>query len=188
MKFNRTWIGLTLGLACACGMLGTAYAFSALADDAGATSAFASGKHFWQRMRAGRGARQAAVLHFVDKLGLSDAQRGLALQEARAAQAIVEQARRDAARILVIAHDARKSGQTVDARAELKALRQRTQAQLEPLGRQVVGSLTAEQRQLIVDENARRGRTFDEARLVRRTASLLALPMTVALLEARMTR
>jgi hypothetical protein len=187
MKFNRTWIGWTLGVACVCGMLGTAYALSDLADGA-ATSAVASGKQFWQRIRAGRAAKHAAILRFVDKLGLSDAQRGLALQQARAARAIVDQARSEAARILVKSDDARKSGQTVDARSELKALRQRTLEQIEPLARQVVASLTAEQHQMIVDENTRRGRTFDENRLVRRTALLLAQPMTVALLEARMTR
>jgi hypothetical protein len=186
MKLNRTWIGWTLGILCVCGMLNAAHAVAAFVD--GGAGAAASGKHFWQRMRAGRGAREATLLHFIDKLGLSDAQRGAALQEARAAQAIVEGARRDAARILVSAREAKKSGQNVDARAELKALRQRTRAQLEPLGRQVVASLTAEQHQMIVDENTRHGRTFDEQRLVRHTASLLARPMTVALLEASLTR
>jgi Spy/CpxP family protein refolding chaperone len=188
MKMNRKWIGWTLGVLALCGTLSAASAVNDALDATDANSTIERGEGFWQRMRARHGAQRRALVRLVQKLGLSDAQCGLALQESRNTQPIVEQARREAARILIDAEDAGKSGRSSDVRERLKILRQQTFRKIEPMARQVVAALTPEQRQMIEAEASKHGRSFDEERFVRRTAFLLARPMTAALLEARLGR
>ena len=176
------------------GVLGVCTVFSAAAA-AGDASGGSNGTQVVERgakeAPAGRrehGARRQALVRFVRKLGLTDAQESLALQQTKSAQPIVEQARRDAARILVDADAARTRGEKVDVRAQLKSLRQATLAKLEPMAQQVLASLSPEQHKMIEDASTKRGGTFDEARLVRRTAIALSRPMTAAILEAHLAR
>jgi hypothetical protein len=180
------WIGCALGVLGLCGTLTAASVVGDTLDGTGAKNRVERGEQALQRGRGRHGAHRVALARFVNKLNLTDAQRGLALQEARGTQPIVDQARRDAARILVAAEDARAGGQTVDVRAELKSLRQQTFEKIAPMARQVLASLTPEQHQAIADAAAKHGRKVDEDRLVRRTAFLLTRPMTAAILEARL--
>jgi hypothetical protein len=188
MKMNRNWIGWTLGLVAVCVTVTAAAALDNAVHTTNGASAIekttqplASGGH-------GRAMHRFAAARFLRKLGLSDAQRALALQEAKSTQPIVDAARRDAARILVDADDAKSRGERVDVRGELEALRGTTLAKLEPMAQRVIDSLSPEQRKTIEDASTKRGRAFDAKRLVRRTARLLARPMTAAILEARLTR
>jgi Spy/CpxP family protein refolding chaperone len=188
MKMNRSWIGWTLGILGLCGTLSAAGAAGEGQTGSGTRSALERGDGFRQGSKDHHGARRRAVSGFLRHLNFSDAQRGLALQAARNAQPIVEEARREAARILVQAEDAGQNARSSAVREQLKSLRQQTFQKIEPLARQVVAALTPEQRQRIEDAARKHGRTFDEDRLVRRTARLLARPMTEALLEARLAR
>jgi len=192
MKMNRNWIGSTLGLVAVCV---TVTAATALDNVARATNDTPSGARAIETTAQpltpgghGRAMQRWAAARFVRKLDLSDAQRALALQEAKSTQPIVDAARRDAARILVDADDAKSRGDRVDVRGELEALRSATLAKLEPMAQRVIDSLSPEQRKTIEDASTKRGRAFDEKRFVRRTARLLARPMTAAILEARLTR
>jgi hypothetical protein len=180
---KMTW---TLGVLGVCAMLSAAAVASDTNGATSGTSVAERGDSKPAQARHAQSARRFAA--FVRKLGLTDAQRSLALQQAKSTQPIVEQARRDAAQILVDADAARSRGEKVDVRAELKSLRQATLTKLEPMAQQVIGSLTPEQHKIIEDASTTRGRTFDEARLVRRTAIALSRPMTAAILEARQTR
>lgn len=195
MKMTRTWIGWTLRVLCLCGTLSAAGAAS---DAVGSTRAalgvtdrsggLERGDGSGERHHARPGAERRGALRLLRRLDLSDDQCGLALQESRSARAIVEQARREAARILIEAEDAGNGARSDDVRARLESLRQETSAKLAPLARQVLATLTPEQHRRIEEHAARRGRSFDEQRLVRRLSFLLARPMTTALLEARLDR
>jgi len=130
------------------------------------------------------------ALRAIDALGATDAQKALLLEKARAAQPVVDAARKEAAGTLAKAYETVKAGgdrraAREAARASMRSIRERTRAQLEPLARAVLESLTPEQRQKIAGRAAARGGSFDEGRFVRRLGRMLARPMTVALLESR---
>jgi hypothetical protein len=193
MNMNRKWMGWTLGVL---GFFGTLTAANALNFAQGDDGTGSNGIKVVERGEpgagkaafAGRHGRRMAAAHFLQKLNLTDAQRALALQQALNTQPIVDQARRDTARILVAAEDARSKGQKVDVREQLKTVRQQTLAKLEPMAQQLIASLTPDQHKMIEDASTKRGQAFDEKRLVRRTAILLSRPMTAAILEARLGR
>jgi Spy/CpxP family protein refolding chaperone len=136
--------------------------------------------------------RRARANRLIRSLDATDAQRALVLEKARAAAPIVAGARDEARRIVARAWVAAGEKAGTDrksiragVREEMKALRERTRAQVEPLARDVAASLTAEQRAKIEAAFAKKGRTLDDAKLTRIAARLISRPMTVAYLEAR---
>jgi hypothetical protein len=128
-------------------------------------------------------------------LNVTDDQRRTALEKARAAAPIVSAARDEARRVVAQARAAAAKDPAADRKAlresvrtQLQALRERTRGQVEPLAKDVLASLTPEQRAKIDAAAAKRGRTVDEGRLTRRVARMLARPMTVPYLEARLAK
>lgn len=129
---------------------------------------------------------------FLRSLEITDAQRGIALQEARLAAPIAESARDEARRILARAWAQAQNGGDRQAlresvRAQIKTLRENAFTNVEPLARRLLSTLTPEQRARIEAAAKARGRSVDEDRLVRRAAFLLTRRMTVPMLEARQT-
>src|SRR5262249_49882348 len=118
--------------------------------------------------------RRQRVMEFLASLQVTDDQRRVVLEKAKAAAPIVAGAKDEARRIVAQAlANATRAGR-VDRKAarlavgaELKALRERTRAQLEPLAKDVVGSLTPEQKQKLQEAATKRGRTLDDAKLAR---------------------
>lgn len=150
-----------------------------------------------------------------DVLAITPEQRRLFVEKARVAQPILEQARKDLAAALVGVRDARgaaKSATTATpaekpkdeaARAAAKAAKKaerealmapvkaaRTKAleALSPLARDVVASLTAEQRARLEGFAAARGRKLDEKRLERFVIGMFRKPMALAMAEAELNR
>ena len=130
-------------------------------------------------------------------LELTDDQRRVVLEKARAAEPIVAQGRRDRAKLLVAERDARRA-RTADAprptaedraaqRAARRAVREKLAADLAPLAKDVVATLTTEQRARLEGFAAAHGRKVTDETLVRRTSRMLARPMTVPMLEARLS-
>lgn len=128
----------------------------------------------------------------LDRIQWTDAQRELALQQARAAQPIVARARRDRERIRIEAREAARSGERSEvreaARAQLRALRDSRRSALEPLARPLLAALTPEQRRTLEELAAKRGRTLSEEQLMRRIERVLARRRTVPKLEAQLGR
>lgn len=125
-------------------------------------------------------------------LDITDQQRQTALEKARAAAPIVSSAKEEARRIVAQAWAAAAKDPNADRKAlrdsvrtQLRALREKTRGQVEPLAKDVVASLTPEQRAQLDAAAAKHGRTVDDDRLVRRVARMLSRPMTVPYLEAR---
>lgn len=133
------------------------------------------------RFRAHRH-RRAEMLR---TLGVTADQQRAALEKARAAQPVVADARRELAKLLVQepADDAARTAR----RDAIRDLRRRTGEKLAPLAKDVVASLTPEQRAKLQGFAAARGRTFDEEKFVRRVGRWLARPMTAEVLEARLS-
>ena len=128
-------------------------------------------------------------------LQVSDEQRHTVLEKARAAAPIVSAGKDEARRIVAQAWAAAAKDPNADRKAlresvrtQLRALREKTRGQVEPLAKDVVASLTPEQRAKLEAAAAKHGRTLDDARLVRRTARMLSRPMTVPYLEARLAK
>src|SRR5262245_58203910 len=128
-------------------------------------------------------------------LNVTDDQRRTALEKARAAAPIVSGAKDEARRIVAQAWAAAAKDPSADRKAlrqsvhdQLKALREKTRGQGEPLAREVGSPLTPEQRAKLAAAAATHGRTVDDARLTRRVARMLSRPMTVPYLEARLAK
>jgi hypothetical protein len=126
----------------------------------------------------------------------TDEQRRVVLEKARAAETIVAQSRRDRAKLLVEEEDARRA-RTPDGprptaedrsarRTARRALREKLATDLAPLAKDVVATLTPEQRARLEGFAAARGRKLTDDALVRWTSRLLSRPMTVPMLEARL--
>jgi len=176
---KRNWIALGCLGVVAAGVLAAA----AVADEPSADGPRAGARRHAARILRHRRGHRLSALKLAESLQLSDAQRQLALDKARAAAPIAEQTRRDAARILV---DRASAGRDA-TREKLRALRAEVAGKLLPLAKEVVASLTPEQRAKIQEAAAKHGRAFDEARFERRVARMLARPMTAALLEAKLS-
>jgi len=164
-----------------------------------ATAAFAGdGKHGGRGRRAE--ARQAMkmrrgkMLAFLASLQFTDAQRQVMLDKARAAAPIVESTKADARKIIAAAW-AKAGDATVDrkalradAHAQIKALREKAWTQIEPLAKDVVATLTPEQRQRFQDAASKHGKTIDDAKLAKFMGRLITRPMAVPYLEARLAQ
>ena len=135
------------------------------------------------RMRAGW-----ARLKAFESLGFTAEQRRLMIERARAIAPIVESARAEARRLVAGALVQAKTGDRAAIREQtkerLQALRKGAAEKIAPLARDVVLSLTPEQRGKIAEFAAKRGRTVDDEMLVRRFGRALARPMTLPYLEA----
>lgn len=185
------WIALTLAAGIACGA-----AVDAFAGD-GARAGGLRGRHGVAREKFGKAMkeRRRKAVEFLATLGVTDEQRRLVLEKARAAAPIVETAKDEARRIVAQAWAAAAKDPATDrkalrekTKADLVALREKTRASIEPLAKEVVASLTPEQRKKFEEAAAKRGRTIDDAKLTKFAAHLISRPMTVAYLEARLGR
>jgi len=131
------------------------------------------------------------IRRLLESLQATDAQRSVALDAARAAEPIAQSARSEAARIRAEVF-AKHGKDRVAAREELKArtqeLRRKTLAELAPHAGRVLATLTPEQRKKLDDAATSRGRTLDEARLLKITSFLLTRPSTVSRLENKLGR
>jgi hypothetical protein len=143
--------------------------------------------------------RMRERVRFLRELGITDAQRALALEQSRLAEQTGRAARREALRLRMDARGAGpRTGRGVEPerdpvqnearRSELRALRERTAGTLAQHGRALLSGLTPEQRARIESRLAARGRTFDEERCARRLGLWLASPRTRDRLEARAGR
>ena len=148
--------------------------------------------HRERAARAERFERARAGREFLRGLEITDAQRQLALEEARAIAPRARELRREAMRIRQEAREGVRTGDREAIRAQtrerLRALRERARAELAPHGRALVDSLTPEQRAKIEARLAERGRTFDAQRASERAARWLARPRVHDRLEARSRR
>ena len=162
-------------------LIGTAIAAACLATLPAIAGDGGHGRH--ARMRAGK-----ARLRMFESLDFTADQRHLMIERARAIGPIVESAKAEARRMIADALVQARTGDREAIRAQVKenvkALRQGTAEKIAPLARDVVQSLTAEQRSKIAEFAAKRGRTVDDDMLVRRFSRALAKPMTLAYLEA----
>lgn len=129
--------------------------------------------------------RNAARAEIGRALALTDDQRRVILEKARAAEPIVAQWRRDLAREFVARETTPQADRTA-RRAAHRALREKLAADLAPLAKEVVATLTPEQRARLEGFAAARGRKLTDDALVAFVSRMLARPMTVPLLEARL--
>lgn len=164
-----------------------------------ATAAFAgdgrhAGKKGAPRVHAQKSAHQKRrrMAEFLASLNPTDEQRSLVLEKARAAAPIVASARDEARKVVARAwasasKDAATDRKAIRAsvKAQIQALREKARAQIEPLAREVVTSLTPEQRQKFQEAMSKRGKALDDAKLTRFASRLISRPMTVSYLEAR---
>lgn len=178
-----------IALGCVTLVAGGTLASVAGAGDDGSGGGFGKRAHMRRFLEARRD-RRGKVAKFIESLQITDAQRQLMLDKARAAEPIAAEARKELARILVAAQDAGKTGDPAEARRaaheKVRGLKEATLAKLEPLAKEIVASLSPDQRKKFEEAAARHGRTFDEARLVKRLSRWLTRPMTVPMLEARL--
>jgi hypothetical protein len=223
---------LVLALGAAAGVFAPS---EALAQDAGGTPAPGQapddapahgrrGRHAMrERFRSALGERLGARGHGAMKhrrhrgelaaqLTLTDDQRRVFVEKARAAQPILEQARKDLAAAIVAARAARaaapaatpaekpadeagraaaKAARKAEREALMapaKAAREKARDALAPLARDIVATLTPEQRARVEGFAAARGRKADAAHLERLVARMFRNPMAVAIAEAEMNR
>src|SRR5262249_38908359 len=97
---------------------------------------------------------------FLRALHLSDAQKAVALEQARAADPIARSARVEAAKIragALRAHPDDRAAAREEMRGRLKDLRQRTLEQIRPLAKRVLSTLTPEQRTKLADAAKKHG-------------------------------
>jgi LTXXQ motif family protein len=188
---NSKWIAVALAAVIAGGA-----AMDALAGD-GRRGRGGRGRRGAAREKFGRSARdrRQGVVKFLATLDITDEQRRIVLEKARAAAPVVETAKDEARRIVARAWASAARDPAIDrkslketTKAELVALREKTRASIEPLAKEVVASLTPEQRKKVEEAAAKHGRTVDEAKLVKFASRLISRPMTVAFLEARLGR
>jgi hypothetical protein len=127
---------------------------------------------------------------FLKKLDATDAQRQLAIDEARAVRPIAADARAEGRRIRA---DARRAnpGDPAAARAaarpKLLALREQTLDDLRPHARRVLASLSADQRKTIEDAARARGKQPSEERLEKVVSWLLTRPGAIARVQKSTT-
>jgi len=142
--------------------------------------------------RAERFERARAGREFLRGLEITDAQRALALEQARAVAPRARELRREALRIRQEAREGVRTGDREAIRAEtrgrIRALRERARVELAPHGRALIDSLTPQQRAQIEARLAERGRTFDAQRASERAGRWLARPRVHERLEARSRR
>jgi Spy/CpxP family protein refolding chaperone len=141
----------------------------------------AAGRH-----AGGRIGRRTELHRFLRTLKMTDAQRSVALDQARAADPIARSARAEAAKIraeALRAHPDDRAAARAEMKGKLKDLRERTLADLKPLAQRVLSTLTPEQRTKLADAAKKRGRTLDEARLEKMTSWLLTRPRLAHRLE-----
>jgi Spy/CpxP family protein refolding chaperone len=196
MSKNR-WSALVLGA-----VMAIAFASSALAGDGSSGDAPKDGARasrraaLRERLREGVKRRRMASMKFLESLQATDEQRALVLEKAKAAAPILAEARRQARTILAQARASNsKDGAKIDrkaaresVKAQIQTIRDQARAQIDGLAKDVVASLTPEQRQKLQDVAARHGKTVDDARLTRLAAALISRPMTSAYLEARQAK
>jgi len=138
------------------------------------------------------GQKRGKGLAFLASLQFTDAQRHTMLDKARAAAPIVEGAKAEARRIVAAAWaksgDAKPDRQAIRAevKTQIQALRAKTWPQIEPLAKEVVATLTPEQRQKIEAAAGKRGKTVDDEKLTKLMGRLISRPMAVPYLEARL--
>ncbi len=127
----------------------------------------------------GRIGRRAELRRFLRTLKMTEAQRAVARDEARAADPIARSARTEAAKIraeALRAHPGDRAAAGQEMKSKMKDLRERTLTELRPLAQRVLSTLTPEQRTKLADAAKKRGRTLDERRLERITSWLLTRP------------
>jgi Spy/CpxP family protein refolding chaperone len=120
---------------------------------------------------------------FLKKLDATEAQRQLALEEARAARPIAREARIEGARIraeAMRAHPGDRAAARADARAKIRELRERTLDSLRPHAQKVLGSLSPDQRKTIEDAARARWKEPSEDRIEKVVSWLLTRPGAVA--------
>jgi hypothetical protein len=185
------WIAVALAAVIAGGA-----AVDAFAGD-GARAGKLRGRHGAAREKFGKAMKQRRqrVVQFLATLEITDEQRRLVLEKARAAAPLIETAKGDARRIIAQAWAAAAKDAAIDrkalketTKAQLVALREKTRAAIEPLAKEVVASLTPEQRKKVEEAAAKHGRTVDDAKLTKFAAHMISRPMTIAFLEARLGR
>jgi hypothetical protein len=123
---------------------------------------------------------------FLRKLGASDAQRAVALEQARAAGPIARAARLEGREIRVESrreHPNDREAARAEARERIHDLRERTLASLQPLARKVVATLSPDQRKTLEDAARARGKELDAARLEKLVSWLLTRHGTLAHLQ-----
>jgi hypothetical protein len=199
MRLSTKWLAMVTMAA----VLGTGAATAAAQDGKG--NAEGKGRHGQrqggrrgQHARGGQGMRQRGMharkaqmrRAVAQALALTPEQQRAALEKARAAQPIVAEARKERAKLLAQAQAAAttdtKGADRTAQRAAMKDLRTRTAEKLAPLAKDLVATLTPEQRAKLEGIAAARGRKFDEAKFVRRVSHWLARPMTADMLEAKL--
>ncbi len=120
-----------------------------------------------------------ALRAFLKKLDVTDAQRRLVLDEARAARPIAHDARVEALQIRADAKRENPNDPTaarVAARLKLRALRDRTLDSLRPHAQRVLASLSADQRKTIEDAARARGKEPTQDRIEKVVSWLLTQP------------
>jgi hypothetical protein len=130
-----------------------------------------------ERMRHFRQERKAVL----EALGVTPDQQRIALDKARAAQPVVAEARKELAQLRAGTDGTRES-----RRDAVRDLRHRTAEKLAPLAKDVIATLTPEQRAKLEGFAAAHGRKFDDAKFAKRVSRWLARPMTVDTLEAKL--
>ncbi len=195
---NRKWLAAAAVATVLAGGLATA----ALAGDGsssggGQPSGQPAARGGWRmKLRQLIQRRRARALGFLASLQFTDAQRQMMLDKARAAAPIVEGAKADARKVVAQAWaQASQSGGKIDraalraqVRDQVKAIREKAWTQLEPLAKDVVATLTPEQRQKFQDAATKHGRTLDDAKLAKFMGRLITRPMAVPYLEARLAK
>ncbi len=185
------WIAVALAAVIAGGA-----AADALAGD-GRRGGGARGRRGEAREKFGKAMRERrqGVVKLLATLDVTDDQRRLVLEKARAAAPIVETAKDEARRIVAAAWASAAKDPAIDrkalkvaTKAGLVALREKTRSSIEPLAKEVVASLTPEQRRMVEEAAAKHGRTAGEAKLVKFASRIISRPMTIAYLEARLGR
>jgi hypothetical protein len=149
----------------------------------------------FHRFRAMQKFRHAQRRHAVaDAMALTADQQRLVAEKSRAAQPIVAEARRETAKVLAQRGTVGTNGDGTKPTAEdraarraaLRDIRTRTSEKLAPLAKDVLASLTPEQKAKLEGLAAARGRKLDETKLTRRVGRWLARPMTADLMEAKL--
>lgn len=143
--------------------------------------------------RAMRHREQAreGIQRLLESLQATESQRAVALEAARAAEPIAQSARSEAARIrteVFAKHGKDRAAAREEMKQRTQELRQKTLAELAPHAGRVLATLTPEQRKKLDDAATARGKTLDEARLVKITSFLLTRPATVQRLENKLGR
>lgn len=197
---QRLVIGVTVAMAGALAV--SAFAGDGAKDPAGVHGGRRGERRAMLRDRVKQAVRnrRQKFADFLASLNSTDEQRRVVLEQAKAAAPIVRSAHDEARGLIAKAwatavKDTNTKDTAIDRKAaresvkeQLKALHERTKAQIEPLAKQVVATLTAEQKATIQAHAGKHGKTVDDAKLTKFAAHLITRPMTAAYLEARLAR